>query len=302
MTPPATSPVATPAQWLEGARPRTLPAAVSPVLAGTGVAAYVDARGLVEGAAGAAWSRSRCRSASTTPTTTPTASAAPTPTGSGRCGWSGPASPSPGQVKTAAFAGVRGRRRSPGWCSPRRPRGGCCAVGALCVVAAWFYTGGSRPYGYHGARRGDGVRVLRAGRGPRDDVRPDRDVARSPRGSRPSASGRWPARSWSPTTSATSRPTARSGKRTLAVVLGDSESRYLYVLLVCGRAGDAAGPGGRDLGPGAARVAVPAAGGSGHPPGPHRYDGPGLVPVLQQTGLAELIYALGIFVGLLLAG
>ena len=34
--------VATPAQWLAGARPRTLPAAVSPVLAGTGVAAYDD--------------------------------------------------------------------------------------------------------------------------------------------------------------------------------------------------------------------------------------------------------------------
>src|SRR4051812_42240486 len=32
--------MATPAQWLEGARPRPLPAAVSPVLAGTGVAAY----------------------------------------------------------------------------------------------------------------------------------------------------------------------------------------------------------------------------------------------------------------------
>jgi 1,4-dihydroxy-2-naphthoate octaprenyltransferase len=34
--------MATPAQWLEGARPRTLPAAVSPVLAGTGVAAFLD--------------------------------------------------------------------------------------------------------------------------------------------------------------------------------------------------------------------------------------------------------------------
>ncbi|HEX6517028.1 MAG TPA: 1,4-dihydroxy-2-naphthoate polyprenyltransferase, partial [Nocardioidaceae bacterium] len=32
--------MATPAQWLEGARPRTLPAAVSPVLAGTGVAVH----------------------------------------------------------------------------------------------------------------------------------------------------------------------------------------------------------------------------------------------------------------------
>ena len=45
------SAVATPPQWIAGARPRTLPAAVAPVLAGTGVAAYVDERGLVEGAA-----------------------------------------------------------------------------------------------------------------------------------------------------------------------------------------------------------------------------------------------------------
>lgn len=33
---------ATLSQWVEGARPRTLPAAVAPVLAGTGVAAFVD--------------------------------------------------------------------------------------------------------------------------------------------------------------------------------------------------------------------------------------------------------------------
>ena len=59
---PESRDLATPAQWLAGARPRTLPAAVSPVLAGTGVAAYVDAGGLVEGAARAASSRWRCRS------------------------------------------------------------------------------------------------------------------------------------------------------------------------------------------------------------------------------------------------
>ena len=34
--------MATPAQWIEGARPRTLPAAISPVLVGTGAAAYLD--------------------------------------------------------------------------------------------------------------------------------------------------------------------------------------------------------------------------------------------------------------------
>ncbi|KWX66055.1 hypothetical protein ASJ79_26865 [Mycobacterium sp. NAZ190054] len=31
------------AQWVEGARPRTLPNAVAPVLAGTGAAAWLDA-------------------------------------------------------------------------------------------------------------------------------------------------------------------------------------------------------------------------------------------------------------------
>ena len=34
--------MATPAQWVAGARPRTLPAAVAPVLVGTGAAAQLD--------------------------------------------------------------------------------------------------------------------------------------------------------------------------------------------------------------------------------------------------------------------
>ena len=34
--------MATPAQWLQGARPRTLPAALAPVAAGTGAAAAID--------------------------------------------------------------------------------------------------------------------------------------------------------------------------------------------------------------------------------------------------------------------
>ena len=41
-TPCQNPPVTSSADWLAGARPRTLPAAVAPVLAGTGVAAYVD--------------------------------------------------------------------------------------------------------------------------------------------------------------------------------------------------------------------------------------------------------------------
>src|SRR5438552_8375179 len=34
--------MATPRQWIEGARPRTLPAAIAPVLAGSGAAAAAD--------------------------------------------------------------------------------------------------------------------------------------------------------------------------------------------------------------------------------------------------------------------
>ena len=58
--------------------------------------------------------------------------------------------------------------------------------------------------------RGDGVRLLRARRGRRHDVRPDRHRPARRAGTPPPASARSPARSWSPTTCATSPPTARS--------------------------------------------------------------------------------------------
>ena len=83
--------MATLSQWVEGARPRTLPAAVAPVLVGTGAAFALSRANAAVRPARAARRRWRCRSASTTPTTTPTGSAAPTTPGSGRCGWSGTA-------------------------------------------------------------------------------------------------------------------------------------------------------------------------------------------------------------------
>ena len=46
--------------------------------------------------------------------------------------------------------GVRRRRWSPGWCWRRRPSWWLVLVGAVAIVAAWFYTGGRSPYGYHG--------------------------------------------------------------------------------------------------------------------------------------------------------
>jgi 1,4-dihydroxy-2-naphthoate octaprenyltransferase len=138
--------VATPAQWLAGARPRTLPAAVAPVAVGTGVAAALDgfrpvpallalvvslalqvavnfANDYSDGRRGADADR----------------------VGPMRLVGSGAASPE--QVLAAAaasfaVAGVAGlvlAALSSWW---------LVAVGAVCIAAAWTYTGGPLPYGY----------------------------------------------------------------------------------------------------------------------------------------------------------
>ena len=195
----------------------------------------------------------------------------------------------PGAVKRAAFLafGVAGRRRAGARGDDRLVAGRGRA--RSCVLAAWFYTGGAQALRLPRPRRGDGVRVLRAGRRGRHDVRADRDVGVAGAVRRRRRSARWPARSWSPTTCATSRPTPIAGKRTLAVRLGDPRTRGLYALLVLAAA--------------AAVVAVAVATtwwvllGLGLPA--HRRprgcgpcsagpDGPALVPVLQQTGRPRL--------------
>jgi len=85
-------------------------------------------------------------------------------------------------------------------------------------------------------------------------------------------------------------------------VLGDTQSRYLYALLVWVALATLLG-----LAVATSPLALlgmlcllPA--GSATRRVLTGTAGRGLVPVLQQTGLAELLYALGIFVGLLLAG
>ncbi len=142
----------TPAQWLEGARPRTLPAAVAPVLVGSGAAGAVDG----SRPAGRCWrwsSRWPCRSPSTTPTTTATGYAAPTATAGSavpdRFAWSAAASPPPAAVKAAAvgafavaaLAGLVLALLTTLW---------LVLLGAVMIAAAWLYTGGTNPYGYRG--------------------------------------------------------------------------------------------------------------------------------------------------------
>ncbi len=171
-------------------------------------------------------------------------------------------------------------------------------VGALAIVAAWFYTGGSQPYGYRGLGE---VMVfvffgLVAVLGT--TYVQTEDAAAAAPGTPPSASGRWPARSWSPTTCATSPPTGSSASarsRSCSATGGpatstcccsaspsrrSSRSRCRPPWALLGLAFLSRRP--------SARLVL-----SGT-------TGRALVPVLQHTGIAELLYAVGVFVGLLI--
>jgi 1,4-dihydroxy-2-naphthoate octaprenyltransferase len=141
--------VATRAQWIEGARPRTLPAAVAPVVAGTGAAADLGEASLgpallalvVALALQVAVNYANDYSDGVRGTDD-------VRVGPLRLTGSGVAAP--GAVKRAAFlafavAGVAGLAlvvlSQAWWLLP---------VGVAAVLAAWFYTGGSHPYGYSG--------------------------------------------------------------------------------------------------------------------------------------------------------
>ena len=138
--------MATPAQWLAGARPRTLPAALAPVLVGTGAAAALDsfrpltallallvalalqvavnyANDYSDGVRGSDAVR----------------------VGPMRLVGSGAATPRQvlgaalASFAVAGFAGLALAALSSWW---------LLAVGAACIAAAWTYTGGPLPYGY----------------------------------------------------------------------------------------------------------------------------------------------------------
>jgi 1,4-dihydroxy-2-naphthoate polyprenyltransferase len=140
--------MATAREWFEGARPRTLPAAVAPVAAGTGAAGAIDAlcpsRALlallvaVALQVGVNYANDYSDGVRGTDAER---------TGPLRLVGSGLASP--GAVRAAALVAF-GVAAVTGLVLAAMTTWWLLLVGAAAIVAAWFYTGGSRPYGYRG--------------------------------------------------------------------------------------------------------------------------------------------------------
>ena len=287
------------AAWVEGARPRTLPAAVSPVLAGTGSAAYADAfvwwkalLALVVSLAlqvGVNYANDYSDGIRGTDAHR---------VGPLRLVGSGLARPA--QVKAAAFASF-GVAAVAGLVLAATTSWWLIAVGAAAIVAAWFYTGGSHPYGYHGL--GEVfvfvffglVAVVGTAYVQVEEIRSDAVLAGCGVGALACAI--------LVANNLRDIPTDRvSGKRTLAVLLGDTGTRVFYVVLVVAALVIAVALARTvsawmllALGclPLAGRAATTVRKGA---------VGPRLIPVLKDTGLTELVYAVGLLVGYLLAG
>ena len=140
--------MATAAQWIEGARPRTLPNAIAPVIAGTGVAASID---------GGVWWKALFALVVSLALIVGVNFANDYSDGIrgtddvrvGPLRLVGSKAATPQSVKTAALtafaiaavAGIVLALTSAWW---------LILVGAVCIAGAWFYTGGTNPYGYSG--------------------------------------------------------------------------------------------------------------------------------------------------------
>jgi 1,4-dihydroxy-2-naphthoate octaprenyltransferase len=297
--PPCLNPgMPTTSDWIAGARPRTLPAAVAPVLAGTALATYDDAvvwwKALLALVVSLALQVGVNYANDYSDGVRGTDDDRVGPlrlVGSGRA--------TPGAVKAAAFAAF-GVAAAAGLVLAATTAWWLVAVGAVCVLAAWFYTGGTKPYGYLGL--GEvmvfvffGLVAVVGTYGVQAE--------------RVSAPAVWAGVGIGALACAIlvvnnlrDVPTDTvAGKRTLAVRLGEPRTRGLYVLLLGLAAvavvAVAAGTTWAALGTlGFLVAAVPAvravAGGA---------RGPALIPALGQTGLAELAWAVLLAITLTIA-
>ena len=140
--------VATVGQWIEGARPRTLPNAVAPVIAGTGAAAWLHGACLskallallvaVAMIVGVNYANDYSDGIRGTDDVR-----------AGPLRLVGSKLAAPRAVLTAAVASL-GVAAAAGVVLAWFSAPWLIAVGALCIAGAWLYTGGSKPYGYLG--------------------------------------------------------------------------------------------------------------------------------------------------------
>jgi len=286
--------VASIAEWVEGARPRTLPNAVAPVIAGTGAAAWLDSAvwwkavlalvvslALIVGVNYANDYSDGIRG-------TDDVRAGPLRLVGSRLA-------SPRAVLTAAVVSLAVGATA-GLALAILTEPWLIAIGVACIAGAWLYTGGSKPYGYSGLGEVAVfvffglVAVL--GTQYTQAMRID-----------------WVGGALAVATGALSSavlvannlrdiPTDKeSGKITLAVRLGDARTRLLYQVLVAlafvltlvlmlatpwSAVGFVAAP----L---AVRAARPVRGGLG---------GKDLIPVLRDTGLTMLVWSVAVALAL----
>lgn len=290
--------MATAAEWIAGTRPRTLPAAVAPVLVGSGAAAYVD--GFVWWKAALALLVSLSLQVGVNLANDYSDGVRGTDAdrvGPMRLVGSGAAPAA--AVKAGAFAAFSAACLC-GLVLAATTAWWLVAVGAAAVLAAWFYTGGSAPYGYRGLGEVSvfvffglvavvGTTYVQAARVTGVSVAGGVAVGAL-------------ACAILVANNLRDLPTdAAAGKRTLAVRLGDDATRGLYAgllalafLVLLGLAW--ATTRWALLG----MLAAPIAGLAAQPV--RQGDtGAALIRTLQLTGVTELVYAAGLTAGLVLA-
>jgi 1,4-dihydroxy-2-naphthoate polyprenyltransferase len=290
--------MATLQQWWQGARPRTLPAAVAPVLVGSGAAAAQD--GFAADRAALAMGVALALQVGVNYANDYSDGVRGTDTdrvGPMRLVGSGAATPS--QVKLAALASFALAALLGLVLVSLTGQWWLLGVGAVAVVAAWGYTGGSSPYGY----RGLGELSVFVFFGLVATV--GTTYVQLLEVTTASVLGGVAVGSLATAILVVNNlrdiPTdAASGKRTLAVRLGDRWTRRLFLMLVAlAYATTAAiavdGYPRALLGwlslPWAMQAVTPVERGA---------TGPALIPALVNTGRAELWLAVGLTVGLVL--
>jgi len=291
--------MATLGEWVEGARPRTLPAALAPVLAGSAVAWFED--GFAPLLAGLALvvalalqvGANYANDYSDGIRGTDAARVGPL-----RLVGSGVAKPA--RVRAAAFACFGAAALAGLAVVVITSHWWLLAIGAAAIAAAWYYTGGSRPYGYLGL--GELFVFLFFGIvAVTGTVYIQLGVVTQATWWTAIAIGALACAILVANNLRDLEGDRAAGKRTMATRLGDAGTRrfFLGLLLVAavGVFGVAASSSWWALLGWFMILALI---------GPIRevargVTGRALIPVLKQTGLAELACATGLFVGLLIA-